>query len=339
MKVGEFILKKTGSRGNVRKLGLSRQYLDSLLPTEHDEILIPKCSKNLILKLNKNYGYSLDELFSEIDLPDYEENILYRMLESLSNSVGDDLSPKKLDKEMSKEDVFLFLQNNYHKIKGSDMLSMTISNIPKMIARFDSLNYTQKFEKVPFWLIKDPDRYIKAETFDVYDPVLRNNNLISADDLIKAEFDGDFIIAKFHKELYPRNVESIETKNWLPFFNQGKKRRLGKEFNQVSIKFKNKIPNKVLNHIDDYIDKYGHLIGVSHGFKGDYLIENTFSTARDGFYTGQRPIFKLSNNEKELIVYYAPFEIANGLQGKIYLPNVMQLDLIKKIQNKWLYNR
>jgi hypothetical protein len=344
MKFADLILNKLGSRGNVRRLDSSRDYLDSLTYSEFNEILIPLISRSLLLKFKQSYNLdeSIDDLVSNIEIPSLQEDVLYRSLEALSRNpdVSQYLSPKKLDGQMGIDDVQQFLREHYFKITGTDMLSMTITNIPRLIARFETLNYTDKQEDAPLWAIKDPDRDLKAENFPVYDSRLRTKNQANPDDLIDAKFQGNSIIAKFHKELYPKNVELIQTRNWHPSYS----RKLGEEFNQVSIFFKKEIPQKVLDYINDYVDKFGNLIGVQHAWdKGDYLLEHTWSTKKNSTYTGLRPIFKLNkNNKKELIVYYAPYGMKKDTSRNeqlVYVPFPSQLNLIHKMQNKWLYNR
>jgi hypothetical protein len=353
MYIGKFILIETGDEGSVSKLGVSRDFLNSLTPSQDGEILIPKASRNFLLKFFNSYNtynthhthQTIDNLFSQIHIPDYDEDILYRSLEALSKNpeVSKYMSPKKLDKQMSIEDVQQFLREHYFKIVGTDMLSMAISNIPRMIARFETLNFTDKVKNPPLWATKDPDRDLKADLFPVYNPRLRKKYQSSPDDLIDAKFDGNSIEATFHKELYPRNVELIKTRNWHTPYS----RKLGEEFNQVSIFFKKEIPQKVLDYINEYVVQFGSYIGVSHGWekeKDDFLLEHTWSSDLGGkFYTGLRPIFKFNkDNKKELIVYYAPYGMkknTNNEQQLFYVPFPSQLDLIHKMQNKWLYNR
>lgn len=339
MHIGKLIREYGGS---AKRLGVSQEYLDALRGrfnenNEYEPPLIEHASLDFIIRFLKEYR--IEQRFSEIDLAPVQEDGIWTAFEKIS---GNQNVIKKIKHGVNRDDALQLLKQYYFDVKGSDQLTTIIANIPRYAA-WHAIEFGGLFASEP--------EHEMALSNTLWNPSMRMDTMTPTEFTDKTPgrevtLTADGIEFYVNPKLLPRNVKEIKTRNFYGSFKEGRERGYGYEFNQVSIVFKKDIPQKVMNEVHKKQKEAEFFGGLKPGDRGDFITEKTFAGGSEDhyqgqWYTGTRPAFKIIRNN-ELVVYYSPMELGeqtiNGGYG-IYAPLPRTLDLLKTIQNKWLYNR
>ncbi len=340
--------------GSVKKLGVSRLYLDEILS---QNILPP--SPSLLFRLNKEYDVPISLLLGDDFLSKSIDHPLLFSSEKLSfNSkfISD------ISKRFGGDQNYVAFADDWEKCSAlSELVSQHYSslNVAGRLANV-LLNFSSYFSS----LSSDFSQEVPAEfEFNyedgVFDPrVCENKRGISFDEFLDVSVSDSKVTFSLKDHFLTRTVIksiSTDTDNWLPLFVDGSRRtsEKGNEFNKVLVEYKKDVPQSVLDSLRSETDfSYNNLSFNSDFFllsnRGglvlfdeSLLLSKPDVAGRRSLYLKNRPAFSLES-DRVVGFYFYPQErethsISSSAANRFY-PGPATLFLANRFQN-YMENR